>query len=241
MMLKEFPKEEVKNRKQMVSLLVQGKYKAYLARHKNRIVGDDSFVGYALGYLDNNHNSFFLDYIQISSDYQGCGFGSQFLNLLQDNVVKGDNPIGILFEIEKPEWTFTENIAADTLIPDIITLVKIGDKKLFLILDAKYYYPQLEKGKIPKRQPGIESITKQFLYQLAYKRLIADNEYDVKNFFILPTEDENIQDKSFVRMQMFTGEPLFLEPILVKFIPTKEAYDLYLQNKKFNLKNIIGN
>ena len=103
MMLKEFPPEEMKNRKQMISLLVHGKYKAYLARLKNRITGDNTFVGYALGYLDDDCNAFFLDYIQISSDYQNCGFGSQFLHLLQDNVVKGDNPIGILFEIEKPD------------------------------------------------------------------------------------------------------------------------------------------
>lgn len=103
MMLKEFPPEEVKNRKQMISLLVHGKYKAYLARLKNRIAGDNTFVGYALGYLDNDCNAFFLDYIQISSDFQNCGFGSQFLHLLQENVVKGENPIGILFEIEKPD------------------------------------------------------------------------------------------------------------------------------------------
>ena len=127
----------------------------------------------------------------------------------------------------------------DTLVPDIISLVEKDDKKLFIIFDAKYYYPLLEKGQIPRRQPGIESITKQFLYQLAYKELIEENKYEVNNVFLLPTEEKSIQDKSSVKMKMFTGEPLNLKPILVKFIPAIEAYDLYLQNKKFNINKLF--
>ena len=167
MMLKEFPPEEVKNRKQMISLLVNGKYKAYLARLKNRNAGDNSFVGYALGYLDNDSNAFFLDYIQISSDYQNCGFGSQFLNLLQENVVKGNNPIGILFEIEKPD--------------DGGTGIKSKRLKFYTTngahkLNFDYYLPiPVEQGTkfpldlmfIPK--PNVEKVSKEVLKEFIIK------------------------------------------------------------------------
>ena len=158
---------------------------------------------------------------------------------IDGNIKCIDNNKKLIELIEKPEWTYTKNIAMDTLVPDIISLVEKDDKKLFIIFDAKYYYPLLEKGQIPRRQPGIESITKQFLYQLAYKELIEENKYEVNNVFLLPTEEKSIQDKSSVKMKMFTGEPLNLKPILVKFIPAIEAYDLYLQNKKFNINKLF--
>lgn len=156
-------------------------------------------------------------------------------------IVCNDNNQKLIDIIEKPEWRYTGNLAAKTLIPDTITIYKNEESKLFIILDAKYYYPLLEKGQAPKRQPGIESITKQFLYQLAYKKLIEDNGYEVRNIFILPTEEEKIIDKSSVTMDMFTKEPLKLKPILVKFIPAIKAYDLYLQNQKFDIKELLGN
>ena len=141
--------------------------------------------------------------------------------------------------IEKPKWTHTGNIASATLIPDTITIYNDGNDKYFIILDAKYYNPLLEKGILPQRQPGIESITKQYLYQLAYKELIDDNNYKVKNVFIFPTELNDIVDKSYAEMDMFTKDPYKLEPIFVKFIPAIESYDLYLQNKKFEIKKLL--
>lgn len=202
-------------------------------------------------YLNRKSSIFDIDCLSL--------YGTQSFNLIWENVCADifdnqlntklkdidkyikcdDNNKRLIDLIEKPEWTYTENEAKDTLIPDIITLVKNGDKKMFLIFDAKYYYPLLEKWKVPKGQPGIESITKQFLYQLAYKKLIEENKYEVKNVFLLPTEDKNVQDKSYVKMHMFTGEPLNLEPILVKFIPAIESYDLYLQNKIFNIDELF--
>ena len=103
MMVNEFPPIEMKDKKHIISLLAKGKYKAYLARRKKRIAGDESFVGFALGYVDDNHNTFFLDYIQINPGYQNCGYGSEFLKLLQDKIVKGNEPVGIIFEVEKDD------------------------------------------------------------------------------------------------------------------------------------------
>ena len=157
------------------------------------------------------------------------------------NIICNDKTTKLIALIEKPKWTYTNKYASATLIPDCITIYNDGENKYFIIIDAKYYSPILEKGFTPQNQPGVESITKQFLYQLAYKKLIEDNGYKVRNIFILPTEEESVKDKSSVTMDMFTEEPLKLEPIYVKFIPAKEAYELYLHNKTYKHMNDLLN
>ena len=70
--------------------------------------------------------------------------------------------------IEKPFWSIIDKEAKDTLTPDLITICN----NQFYIFDAKYYTPNFKPGELPKGQPGIESISKQYLYQLAYKKFI---------------------------------------------------------------------
>jgi hypothetical protein len=97
-----------------------------------------------------------------------------------------DRNTKLLDLIEKPTWTITGKTANDTLIPDIVTIT--SDQ--FIIFDAKYYNAQLEPGNVPKGQPGIESVTKQYLYQLAYQKFITDHGFsEVKNCFLMPTEN----------------------------------------------------
>lgn len=132
--------------------------------------------------------------------------------------------------IEKPFWTITEKTANDTLIPDLIT-IKDGR---FIIFDAKYYLPKLKKGEMPKAQPGIESVTKQFLYQLAYKDFISAHGFaTVRNCFLIPTEEKDIADKGEIQMKMFSA--LGLQNIKVKFLPADMAYDFYLSGKKIDI------
>lgn len=71
--------------------------------------------------------------------------------------------------IDKPLWTgishgvsFTKQ-AADTLIPDLVSISTSNGSYRFVIFDAKYYTLQLERTKKLRGQPGIESITKQYL------------------------------------------------------------------------------
>ena len=91
--------------------------------------------------------------------------------------------------IEKPLWTATGKTAKDTLIPDLISICKVNNQYQFIIFDAKYYNAHLEKGIAPTGQPGIESVTKQYLYQLAYQKFIEEHEFaSIKNCFLLPTE-----------------------------------------------------
>lgn len=133
--------------------------------------------------------------------------------------------------IEKPFWSVTGKTANDTLIPDLISIA--GDE--FIIFDAKYYNAQLEPGIAPKGQPGIESVTKQYLYQLAYQKFIGDHGFaEVKNCFLMPTENEEVELRGEASMEMLSA--LGLQNIKVRFIPATMAYDHYLSGRKMDIR-----
>lgn len=144
-----------------------------------------------------------------------------------------DRNLKLIDLIEKPLWTAPKKRASDTLIPDLITIVDNG----FYIFDAKYYNARLKPGEVPKGQPGIESVTKQYLYQLAYKEFIKDHEFTkVENCFLLPTENSEIKDSGEVSMKMLSL--LGLKNIKVRFIPADMAYDYYLAGDKMDISNL---
>lgn len=139
--------------------------------------------------------------------------------------------------IEKPLWTATGKTAKDTLIPDLISICKVNNQYQFIIFDAKYYNAHLEKGIAPTGQPGIESVTKQYLYQLAYQKFIEEHEFaSIKNCFLLPTENSEIEDKGEVRMEILSN--LGLQNIKIRLIPADMAYDLYLSGRKMDIKSL---
>ena len=93
---------------------------------------------------------------------------------------------------------------------------------------------QLEVNKPLRGQPGLESITKQYLYQLAFQKFITEHKFNlVKNCFLMPTQKDEIIKKGQVEMDMLTA--LGLEPIQNRFIPAKLAYDLYLHGQKLDI------
>lgn len=132
--------------------------------------------------------------------------------------------------IEKPLWTATGKTANETLRPDYI-VIKDGR---FVIIDAKYYNARLNSNCEPKGQPGIESIAKQYLYQLAYKKFITDHVFEaVRNCFVMPTEGEIVENRGEAALSMLSD--LGLQNINVRFLPAKMVYDYYLSNKKMNI------
>lgn len=132
--------------------------------------------------------------------------------------------------IEKPLWSVTGKTASDTLVPDLVSIA--GDQ--FIIFDAKYYNAQLVPGNAPKGQPGIESVTKQYLYQLAYQKFITDHEFSVvKNCFLMPTENKEIEDHGEASMEMLST--LGLQNIKVRFLPADMVYDHYLSGRKMDI------
>lgn len=140
--------------------------------------------------------------------------------------------------IEKPLWTVTQKRAKDTLIPDLVSIGKVGVDYTFAIFDAKYYNAVLEVDRIPQGQPGIESVTKQYLYQLAYRKFITDHGFDkVINCFLLPTEKTEIVNKGDVVLDMLSG--LGLESIKVRLVPASLAYEYYLSGRRMGIEEIL--
>lgn len=134
--------------------------------------------------------------------------------------------------IERPKWNLnnqSDTKNRDTLIPDLITISE--SEKLFAIFDAKYYKVKVEDEKI-SGQPGIESVSKQFMYEHAYKKIVPED-WIKYNAFLFPVLDESelFERKGKVWMDMFCGEPLNLQPIQIIFVNPKKAYQKYLQNE----------
>ena len=139
--------------------------------------------------------------------------------------------------IEKPKWKGIDMVevdASDTLIPDLINIPQINGLDHFLIFDAKYYNIQLEKGKSLRGNPGVGDVTKQYLYQLAYKDFIKAHDISViKNCFLMPTEKNEIIKKGTARMPML--EALGLENIQIRLIPANMLYERYLAKRKIDI------
>lgn len=141
--------------------------------------------------------------------------------------------------IEKPVWegVDTEAKAADTLIPDLISIPCIDGKDWFIIFDAKYYNLQLEKGKSLRGNPGVGDVTKQYLYQLAYKDFIdAHHITEVRNCFLMPTECNDVDVKGVAKMKML--ESLGLKNIQIRLIPAAELYENYLAGTHMDITRL---
>jgi len=142
--------------------------------------------------------------------------------------------------IDKPQWsgfssngTFTKE-AADTLIPDLISIVKVDDEYQFIIFDAKYYNIQLEENKKLRGQPGIESITKQYLYQLAYQPFVEEHQIKtVRNCFLMPTNGNDVVVKGTASLAMLSS--LGLQDIQIRLLPAQTMYKHYIENTKMDI------
>lgn len=141
--------------------------------------------------------------------------------------------------IEKPKWCGIDTIQEpkDTLIPDLITITQHAGEDWFVIFDAKYYLLQLEKGRSLKGNPGVGDITKQYLYQLAYKDFIDKHEISVvKNCFLMPTEMNEVIVKGTAKMEMLSA--LGLEDIQIRQIPAAELFSYYLSRKRMPIEKL---
>ena len=131
--------------------------------------------------------------------------------------------------IKKPIWHLREgNFEVDTFRPDLITIWR----DYFILLDAKYY-----KLKITSKiegQPGLTDITKQYLYQLAFKDFIEEKEFrGVKNAFLIPKYDGEVENRGYVEIGILHN--LDLENIQVVMLPAGKINKLYLDNKKMSI------
>lgn len=101
--------------------------------------------------------------------------------------------------IEKPYWDIAKACASETLKPDLVTI----NDDTFIIFDAKYYNPDISSGLSISGQPGISDITKQYLYQLAYKDFITACGFNsIYNCFLMPTCEDKVPDGTYVHLNM---------------------------------------
>ena len=101
-------------------------------------------------------------------------------------------------------------------------------------MDAKYYKIQLQEDKQLVGLPGVESITKQYLYQLAFKDFIESHKFNsVTNIFLMPTEKESFGKIGFVNMEILKS--LGLGDIQVMLLPARIMYEYYLSKKRLEM------
>lgn len=146
--------------------------------------------------------------------------------------------------IEKPGWYGVgsnglnfRKTADRTLVPDFLAVRKIEGKCCFIILDAKHYNLQLEEDSPLSGQPGIESVTKQYLYELAYKEFIQSNRIDyVSNCFLFPTEMDTIQLKGHVELSFLHNQGL--QNISIRLLPASKVFEYYLTDRKMDIEDL---
>ena len=143
--------------------------------------------------------------------------------------------------IDKTQWIGTApsgelfvKQSEDTLIPDLISIVNDDGDYQFIIFDAKYYNIQLEHNKKLRGQPGIESITKQYLYQLAYQPFVEAHQIGtVRNCFLMPTASADIIPIGTTYLSMLSN--LGLQDIQIRLLPAEMIYRHYIDNRKFDI------
>jgi hypothetical protein len=158
------------------------------------------------------------------------------------HLAEGYKAIDKLIDIiEKPVWTGRKSdggcfnkAAKETLIPDIINIWNQDSVYQFIIFDAKYYNIQLEERKKLRGQPGVGDITKQYLYQLAYKKFLNDHKINnIHNCFLIPTQDSDIVKIGVAKMDMLSS--LGLQDIQVCKLPANMMYNYYLSRQSIEI------
>ncbi len=159
---------------------------------------------------------------------------------------KRDTLLGI---IPRPKWE--RRVAAgyvpcgdvDTLIPDTITFAgDDADRRIFCIYDAKYYVPTTS-GKM-RNQPGLESVTKQFLYQSAYEKFIRAHCFDeVVNAFLVPSAGSHLREIGRVSFPevMDTARSPLSNFVSMWALPASDIFSAYLRNERSAMAtSIVG-
>ncbi|MCM1499980.1 MAG: LlaJI family restriction endonuclease [Clostridium sp.] len=173
------------------------------------------------------------------------------LPLYEEEIDKTEKEVTALRDVIKaPRWRKSEYLMVkdpkvETLKPDLVCIYPVDEEKkdyCFGIYDAKYYCIDYQingdEAKI-SGQPGVGDVTKQYLYQLAFENFIIKQGYRyVQNMFFCPGETA---DKNFgwVQMDMLhqIGDKK-LENIAVVKLCASEMYDIYLENKTIDEKEI---
>jgi hypothetical protein len=138
--------------------------------------------------------------------------------------------------IAHPKWRTSNGKVhnTDTLIPDIISM----NEKSFVISDAKYYNIVLADDKKLSGNPGVEDITKQYLYQLAFEEYIKTRKFqNVKNMLLFPTEEGKIVKIGDVSIKFL--KKLKLEEVILVKLPAQKVFEFYISSKRITIEKLL--
>ncbi|UZP04709.1 LlaJI family restriction endonuclease [Clostridium botulinum] len=154
-----------------------------------------------------------------------------------------------IYGIESPKWYIDNRNSTESddsneyemqknrLTPDILKVVVYDDIRCLLILDAKYYNLRIENEYL-KGNPGIDDITKQYLYHTTLKTYIEKNNIKkVINAFVFPCELKTYVQGEVVLdfMKQFSDVNINLIKLNVD-----EVINMYCGYKKYNLQYLIS-
>lgn len=124
---------------------------------------------------------------------------------------------------------------ANLLKPDIVTLTEDEDTWRMDIYDAKYYLASVDDNGIAHNLPGIGDITKEFLYELAYKEFREAHGIKMgQNAFVFPRDEKSDEPvkKGEIYMDMFHGVGLELQPISLLFADASKVFECYVKGMR---------
>lgn len=163
----------------------------------------------------------------------------------------GTTGMRLIDVMPRPEWAVLnadgERACGDvaTLIPDIVTVRGAGaGGGTFAILDAKYYTPLL--GERIGGVPGVESVTKQFLYQAAYRDFVLAHGFSrVVNAFLVPSCGDAVEHLGRVRFPgVIAAEELpFSNEVELYALPAEAVFDAYVGGRELDaacLAEVVG-
>lgn len=117
------------------------------------------------------------------------------------------NDTEIIKCIPKPKWNGIDS--EKTLIPDVLVV----EKDILHIYDAKYY-------DLSKTKPGIEDISKQFLYEKAFEKYFKK----ITNTFLMPLDEEEDREYGDITFDLFKNKKI---TVIQK--SAQKIYDEYLK------------
>lgn len=190
---------------------------AYLSSVSNNSNGNVTLVG---------TRAFHMVWEDVCSEVYGNDLDSTFeeLNLLVPTPEISNETLKSF--VEKPMWQVGNQspfVSGNPLKLDVLSI----NSQVINIYDAKYYNISFHNKKVVG-QPGINDISKQYLYELAFKKIINLNQLVVKNQFIMPKDDFVDDGKivAHVNLDMFTS--LGLEPIGIVLRDCQTIFKHYL-------------
>lgn len=175
------------------------------------------------------------------SGYTISLYGTRSFNLVWEKTcayVLDNKYAAISALIDKPRWTTTSGNVHETktLVPDIISINTRLLKSYFIISDAKYYSIELTNT-ILSGNPGIEDLTKQYLYQLAYRDYIKLHDFSVvQNVLLFPSE--NKMERIGTVSIRFLKE-LDLDDIVLIKIPASIVFEMYINGKIVDIETFL--